>query len=87
MAISGPDWHFEDFHQGRRFRGVRAAVWRWCKPLQFLIGSLAGVDDLGGGRISRPILDCLFPYRLPPTVIVGIALGRKEEPWGFSAVG
>jgi hypothetical protein len=39
------------------------------------------VCDFGVGRFGRgPILDCLFPYRLPPTVTVGIgwAVGRNR---------
>ena len=28
-----------------------------------------------------------FIDRLPPTVVVGIALGRRVEPWGFGGAG
>ena len=32
------------------------------------------------------IVDCVFPYRLPPTVTVGIGSAAGEEPWSFGAV-
>ena len=41
-------------------------------------------SDFGTPADSKfPIVDCLFHYRSPPTVVVGIRLGRRVEPWGF----
>jgi len=56
---------------------------------RFPVGSLAeSLTEVSGRSAATtdtrfPIVDCLLPYRLPPTVVVGIGRAAGEKPWGF----
>ncbi len=51
------------FVRSRQIPGVRAAVWRWCRPRRFMESPAESMAD--GSWPLRSRLPCLKPARLP----------------------